>query len=488
VTPGRPRSALFLFDCADPQALAATIARIPPDAAARLAEVVAMAGREPGFGPEALGAGEERPFGIRVVRQPHETGYGGARKAALEHALLEGFDVVVLLRGDGSQPPEALPALLAASLDEGQPLVLASRLADRRGAVASGMPLARLSAHTLATGLMNRVLGLRVRDYLTSYRVLHTRPLRRLPFALDADDRVFDQHLLIQLRALGITPREVPVRAAWREDDARREELAHVLRATVVSVGYRLHQLHVIRRGRYFVDKGIHYTFKWSEHGSHMQIVGLIRPDTRMLDLGCSQGLLARPLRERGVRVVGVDGCPADENLAEELEDYLERDLELPLEIPKQRDFDYVVCADVIEHLKNRAQLLRGARRYLKPDGRLIISTGNIAIWFYRLSLLAGRFNYGPRGILDRDHAHLYTRDSFRREVEAAGFRVVAERVTSLPFEVVFESTGRSRLVRGLSASYHLLARAWPELFAYQVILEAEITTLDEDAVRPQGG
>ena len=29
----------------------------------------------------------------------------------------------------------------------------------------------------------------------------------------------------------------------------------------------------------------------------------------------------------------------------------------------------------------------------------------------------------------------------------------------------------------------HLLARAWPELFAYQFILEATITTLDEEAV-----
>ena len=47
---------------------------------------------------------------------------------------------------------------------------------------------------------------------------------------------------------------------------------------------------------------------------------------------------------------------------------------------------------------------------------------------------------------------------------------------------MVFESTGRSRLVRGLARLYHRLARLWPELFAYQIILEAEITTLDEEA------
>ena len=46
-------------------------------------------------------------------------------------------------------------------------------------------------------------------------------------------------------------------------------------------------------------------------------------------------------------------------------------------------------------------------------------------------------------------------------------------------------STGRSRLVRALGSAYHLLARAWPEMFAYQIVLEAEITTLDEEATSP---
>jgi 2-polyprenyl-3-methyl-5-hydroxy-6-metoxy-1,4-benzoquinol methylase len=212
-----------------------------------------------------------------------------------------------------------------------------------------------------------------------------------------------------------------------------------------------------------------------------MQIVEAIRPGSQVLDLGCSQGLLARPLRKNDVRVTGVDVEPP-RRLAEGMEEFFERDLEQPLELPTGRVFDYVVCSDVIEHLRNRTELLQSVRRYLKPEGRLLISTPNVALWFYRLSLLVGRFEYGPRGVLDETHVHLYTRSSFRRAVEKAGFRVLRERATALPFEVVFESTGRSRLVRGLAGAYHLLARLWPELFAYQMLLEAEITTLDEES------
>jgi len=59
--------------------------------------------------------------------------------------------------------------------------------------------------------------------------------------------------------------------------------------------------------------------------------------------------------------------------------------------------------------------------------------------------------------------------------------------VTALPFEVVFESTGRSRLVRTIAHAYFGLARLWPSLFAYQSILEAEIITLDDEATSAPG-
>jgi methionine biosynthesis protein MetW len=228
----------------------------------------------------------------------------------------------------------------------------------------------------------------------------------------------------------------------------------------------------------------VQYTLKLSETSSHMQIVAAIQPDSRVLDLGCSQGLLSRPLREKNVRVTGVD-VGAGHQLATELATYYQRDLESPLDIPEDRVFDYVVCADVIEHLRNRGQLLRSARRYLKPEGRLVISTPNIALWFYRLSLLAGRVEYGPRGVLDETHVHLFTGASFRRAVEKAGFHVLRERVTALPFEVVFESTGRSNLIKSVAATYHFIARLWPSMFAYQYVLEAEITTLDAESTDP---
>ena len=477
-----PTIGLFVFDCADAETLRKTLGRIPEPVWDWLSEVVVVVAPQPDG--DSVGGALRSLAGTHQVlihRLPRDSGFGGARKAAFEYGLRKGFDHVVFIRGDGVHPPEALPELLAPIHVDFARVVTASRMLSGRKSLRTGMPLLRWLIHVLATGIENRILGLRLGDYDTGYRVYSCRAIERIRFQLNNNDRQFDIQILIQLRALQFPIEEVTVLPAWSEFDHEDRGIGNALKSCGTALEYRLHQLHVVRRGRYFVDEDIHYTLKLSRTGSHMQVVAAIDPGRRVLDLGCSQGLLSRPLKEKNVRVVGVD-AGAGERLAEELEAYYQRDLDSVLDLPLGREFDYVVISDVIEHLRNRHQLLVGSRRFLKEGGRLIISTPNIALWFYRLSLFVGRFEYGPRGVLDQTHVHLFTRATFRREVEGAGFHVVHERVTALPFEVVFRSTGRSRLIRSISGLYHALARAWPELFAYQIILEAEITTLDEES------
>ena len=71
--------------------------------------------------------------------------------------------------------PEALPEVIRPILQGFQEAVWASRLVDRLHTLQTGMPLARLLAHTLTTGLQNRVLGLRLRDYHSSFRAFPMR-------------------------------------------------------------------------------------------------------------------------------------------------------------------------------------------------------------------------------------------------------------------------------------------------------------------------
>ena len=67
----------------------------------------------------------------------------------------------------------------------------------------------------------------------------------------------------------------------------------------------------------------------------------------------------------------------------------------------------------------------RAAAAAAPSGGRLVLSTPNVANWAMRLSLLAGRWRYTERGILDRSHAHLFTRKTLAETIEPAGYRIV---------------------------------------------------------------
>jgi methionine biosynthesis protein MetW len=197
----------------------------------------------------------------------------------------------------------------------------------------------------------------------------------------------------------------------------------------------------------------------------HQQLLALVPDGSRVLDVGCSTGYLARPLVARACTVVGIE---VDEETAEAArdvcEDVLVGDVEA-LELPfPERSFDVVLCGDVIEHLRDPRRFLDRVRPLLRPGGRLVLSTPNIANWAMRLGLLAGRWRYTDRGILDRTHTHLFTRRTLLEALDGAGYRIVSFDFTA-PVPVI-ETAAVERAA-------HTIGRLRPSLFAYQFVVAA---------------
>lgn len=70
---------------------------------------------------------EAESAGATVVRHDHTRGVGAAIRTGIDHALRNGFDVVVVFSGDDQHDPADLPALLHPILEEGCDLVQGSR-------------------------------------------------------------------------------------------------------------------------------------------------------------------------------------------------------------------------------------------------------------------------------------------------------------------------------------------------------------------------
>ena len=135
---------------------------------------------------------------------------------------------------------------------------------------------------------------------------------------------------------------------------------------------------------------------------------------------------------------------------------------------------DAIVLADVLEHLRDPPSLLRLVKESLAANGRLFVSVPNIANVTVRLGLLFGVFEYRDRGILDNTHLRFYTMRTIRRELEHAGFRVLAVRGSSVPLRLIVDGWMPELVLRLGERVLTFATRLWKSLFAYQIILVAE--------------
>jgi methionine biosynthesis protein MetW len=208
--------------------------------------------------------------------------------------------------------------------------------------------------------------------------------------------------------------------------------------------------------------------FNERPHGGHAKLLALVRPPGRVLDVGCSSGYLAHQLVERGCSVVGIElDARAAAAARAVCEDVLVGDVER-MELPfPDASFDTVMCGDLIEHLRDPKGFLKRIRPLLRPGGRVVLTTPNVANWAVRLNLLFGRWQYTDRGILDRTHAHLFTRRTLVNTFHETGFEIV-----DFDFTVPVPIVGTPRV----EAVFHAVARLRPPLLAYQFVVAATPT------------
>lgn len=168
-------------------------------------------------------------------------------------------------------------------------------------------------------------------------------------------------------------------------------------------------------------------------------LVAKVPAGSTVLDLGCSVGQLARHLVAKGCTVTGVE---LDGSAAERARRWCTAVHPADLDLVDLGDllgserFDVIVCADVLEHLRDPGRLLREARPLLAPGGALVATVPNVAHGSVRLALLTGRFEYADLGIMDRTHLRFFTRATLTELLRLNGFAVASMDPLELPVEL----------------------------------------------------
>lgn len=217
------------------------------------------------------------------------------------------------------------------------------------------------------------------------------------------------------------------------------------------------------------------YSLKADPYSSHSVILRWLGEGRGrcLLDVGAADGLLSRHLTARGWRVTGLE---ADPEVARAGAEHCERMIvaDLNQETPAvDGPFDAIVYGDVLEHLVDPGGALAALNRALAPNGVVVISVPNVAHLWVRLSLLAGRFDYADRGILDRTHLRFFTRRSLRALLHEAGLAVLRATATPVPLYQVVPVRLHAAPLAAVHAASAAVARMLPGLLGYQFVVLA---------------
>lgn len=142
------------------------------------------------------------------------------------------------------------------------------------------------------------------------------------------------------------------------------------------------------------------------------QIAKMLPDGVTVLDIGAGSGILGRVLKRAGKHVT-LDGIEPNA-FAVELARPFYRAIytgyaQDHLQTIRTTAYDYVVLADVIEHIPDPAAFLAELLGSLPEPTKLLVSIPNIAFGGVRLALMNGVFDYVDSGLLERTHLRFFT-------------------------------------------------------------------------------
>lgn len=158
---------------------------------------------------------------------------------------------------------------------------------------------------------------------------------------------------------------------------------------------------------------------------SHSLILRRINPNSTVLEFGPATGNMTRYLKEElGCKVYGVEIDPISAKIASKYtEELIVCDIENYVWFQSFQDiqFDYIIFADVLEHLKDPWKVLAKAGSLLKTNASVLTSIPNVTHSAIIMDLMQGRFQYRSVGLLDDTHLRFFSKEGVLRLLESAG-------------------------------------------------------------------
>jgi 2-polyprenyl-3-methyl-5-hydroxy-6-metoxy-1,4-benzoquinol methylase len=221
-----------------------------------------------------------------------------------------------------------------------------------------------------------------------------------------------------------------------------------------------------------------------NNNDSRSLIIELTGKNKHVLEVGTSTGYVTKILRERGNSVIGIE---IDKDAAKMARQYCksiivgdveELDFDAYIE---PASMDVILLADVLEHLRWPGRILDKAKKYLKPNGYLVVSLPNVSHGDLILNLLNGDFRYTSQGLLDETHLRFFGRRNIGDIFNRGGYEIKDIHITRIPVGATELKLDLDRIPQELLK----IIRALPDSDVYQFVFKAVPSVIPSNELIP---
>lgn len=414
---------------------------------------------------------------IKVLFNPSSQGYGGNQKLGYEYAIQNGFEVIVVLHGDGQFAPEMLSGLVSPIFRKEANAVFGSRMMIKGEARRNGMPFYRYNGYKILTWFQNWLLGSSLTEFHSGFRAYSVQTLTEIPFKRNSNDYHFDTQIIIQLLLAHKNIREIPTPTYYGNEVHHVNAIQYGWNVLKDSIGFHLHNLSIFYRREFDVTPpSEEYPLKLGYMSSHTMAIERVKRQSTVLDIGGGQGRIAKELKKKSCYLAGIDRCNLENHGAYDF--FHREDLDFIAFNFDLSEFDTILMLDIIEHLAHPEEFLDKLREKMHlNEPRIIVTTPNIAFIIIRFQLLLGQFNYGKQGILDKTHKRLFNFRTLKSLFRQCGYTIEKVKGVPAPFP---KAVGNNWLGKLMITINRILIFFSKSLFSYQIYMEVKPTPIIE--------
>lgn len=158
-----------------------------------------------------------------------------------------------------------------------------------------------------------------------------------------------------------------------------------------------------------------------------LRVISRLAP-TRILDLGCGNGVFASKLTALGYIVVGVEPSRSGVDEAKQMFPAIDFRVGGVYDEPDSLNlgkFDLVVSEEVVEHLYSPDALITFSDKVLKPNGRLLLSTPYYGYLRNLLLAVCNRWDHHLAPLWDHGHIKLFSKKTMSKLLDRNAYKML---------------------------------------------------------------